>query len=672
MYILTKNTPRYTIASDLALEVTVHLNGVELYKEIATPYNNKIDINIADIIASSLVSELPANSRVSDVDYLTISYNSTTITLYVVDGGVDAEAADVQTFLKQNWLTWQPQTVTSCISHPRYLRYVAVEPCTVKVKAYRGEVVNTVILQNLEANSSYIADLSHSSLASVIDSINEVSAIDVWVEDADNVAISYTQRYLFTSQAKSDSDVFICKNSLGGYDVIEMLGELVERSKGLAANYEVDGATIQYDNDTSLSFVKNSGYFYGRSVILLNEFSLSTQRFMVHDGSIKHIVITEEIKVDKTKYTYSSATFSFSLSQKRSLFNVERVDLPSYVELKFDSEVFSLAPRLWMFPLAAISEELTLLVQTPYTQIWKQLPFSSVMSAVGQHEALFGRDAANQHPISAITGLEKVLADLGDIGGGSAPLNHTHDWVDITDTSFVYTKTNANLYTEDWKAKVLRTSNSVIMFSTNEERGNIDAGGTYLHNNLHNREFADSHPISAISGLVDALASKSGSAHSHAWSVITGKPTTFTPSVHNQMMSTIVGLSEALAAKSDIKHSHAWGVITGKPKLFENMGTNEAGFHERAYKQNGTWNEFTYPASIGYVNIVTGGSAHSLMFRFNYGDDQLYWRNSVDGNQWHGEFKKIYHSDNANQLSVDWKAKVLRTSGSVIMFSAEQ
>ena len=52
------------------------------------------------------------------------------------------------------------------------------------------------------------------------------------------------------------------------------------------------------------------------------------------------------------------------------------------------------------------------------------------------------------------------------------------------------------------------------------------------------------------------------SAHTHAWADITDKPTTFTPSAHNQDWSTITS-KPATATRWP-----AWGEVTGKPSTF--------------------------------------------------------------------------------------------------------
>lgn len=109
---------------------------------------------------------------------------------------------------------------------------------------------------------------------------------------------------------------------------------------------------------------------------------------------------------------------------------------------------------------------------------------------------------------------------------------------------------------------------------------------------------AHTHPITAVTGLEEALANKASSSHTHAWSAIddkpaefppeshthdfgeitgtvtvawgdiSGKPSTFPPEAHSHATSDVTGLDAALAGKSDAGHTHAWNDITSKPSTF--------------------------------------------------------------------------------------------------------
>lgn len=136
-----------------------------------------------------------------------------------------------------------------------------------------------------------------------------------------------------------------------------------------------------------------------------------------------------------------------------------------------------------------------------------------------------------------------------------------------------------------------------------------------------------------------------GSATSVPWSGVTGKPSTFTPSAHNQAISTITGLQSALdgkAANSDFKGATAdaagahglvkapaagdqgkflkgdgtWGVPTDTK--YNAATTSTAGLMSAADKskldgiaQNA--NNYTHPTTAGNKHIPAGGSAGQIL-----------------------------------------------------------
>lgn len=84
------------------------------------------------------------------------------------------------------------------------------------------------------------------------------------------------------------------------------------------------------------------------------------------------------------------------------------------------------------------------------------------------------------------------------------------------------------------------------------------------------------HAIAGISGLQAALDGKAASSHSHAYSSLTGIPSTFAPSAHGHAISEVTGLQAALDGKAAASHQHgsgditdlAWTKLTGVPSTF--------------------------------------------------------------------------------------------------------
>lgn len=92
---------------------------------------------------------------------------------YVLPGGVATGSLDTPLFLKSNFLTWQPQTRYVTYHEPQWLRYVALQACSVRVKGYfaDGEPV-TVTLKELAEKRQYSLDLNYGRIrASSINSL---------------------------------------------------------------------------------------------------------------------------------------------------------------------------------------------------------------------------------------------------------------------------------------------------------------------------------------------------------------------------------------------------------------------------------------------------------------------------------------------------------------------
>lgn len=75
-----------------------------------------------------------------------------------------------------------------------------------------------------------------------------------------------------------------------------------------------------------------------------------------------------------------------------------------------------------------------------------------------------------------------------------------------------------------------------------------------------NRTDLDALSIASIAGLQDALDGKALSGHSHSWSFILGKPSTYPPSSHTHAISNITGLQSALDSlnASGLTSTYKW------------------------------------------------------------------------------------------------------------------
>lgn len=72
----------------------------------------------------------------------------------------------------------------------------------------------------------------------------------------------------------------------------------------------------------------------------------------------------------------------------------------------------------------------------------------------------------------------------------------------------------------------------------------------------------------AWSEITDKPSSFPPESHSHAWSEITGKPSSFPPATHSHAWSEITGKPSSFTPSS---HTHTWSEVTGKPDTIRDI-----------------------------------------------------------------------------------------------------
>ncbi|MFI3321913.1 MAG: hypothetical protein R3Y50_05255 [Rikenellaceae bacterium] len=249
------------------------------------------------------------------------------------------------------------------------------------------------------------------------------------------------------------------------------------------------------------------------------------------------------------------------------------------------------------------------------------------------HDQLLNLDLANQHPISAIIDLESILegkadinnilwANLQNIPEWITETKPTYTWDEVTEKPDVYHSENANLLTIDWKARILYTAQTVVMFSDgdeieDDEGDNESSGGTLLHDELQNLDVENQHPIAAIIDLQTALDSAAISA---VWSNIEDVPTWIGSSKPDYSWSEIASKPSWIDSfDPDTKLDVAGGTITGDLRLkgSGNYG-NKLSFGDNNFVYlyessddcldiKGTTINLLGSVNISNLNLVSGG-----------------------------------------------------------------
>lgn len=219
------------------------------------------------------------------------------------------------------------------------------------------------------------------------------------------------------------------------------------------------------------------------------------------------------------------------------------------------------------------------------------------------------------HTISNITGLQDILDDLAAGGGGGGPAGPVA-WDDVTDKPVSF-------------PPAAHTHGISEVTGLQSQLDGKQAAGDYVTDAALSIELSSKadlshmHSISSVTGLQSALDGKqpagdyvedddsrlsdarTPTAHTHGWTSITDKPTTFAPSAHGHAIGDVTGLQSALDgkqaagsyatttaltsglggkqdagdyieegdarltdARTPTAHTHAWSDVTGKPSTF--------------------------------------------------------------------------------------------------------
>lgn len=242
-------------------------------------------------------------------------------------------------------------------------------------------------------------------------------------------------------------------------------------------------------------------------------------------------------------------------------------------------------------PIEAISG-LTTTLDTMQTAI-----DNAVAGGTLDHSQLNNRNAADSHPTAAITGLDTALA-------GKALTVHTHTTAQVTGLDTALAGKSATTHTHDHATLTNRNAaDSHPISSITGLQTALDSaasGGTMDHSQLNNRSLVDSHPTAAITGLDTALAGKAPTSHTHTSAQISDATSTNTPNmvVKRDALGGVV-LNSITLATIPVAQSNA------------NTVTSTSGVRDITSRSTAvqTGVDFNTLTSIGLYNYsVTGGA----------------------------------------------------------------
>ena len=460
-----------------------------------------INIRLRDLLPTLL------HLNITESDVFEQTDGAKTFT-FVIDGvstdhtvvlcGVNA-SIDAETFLKANWLTWQPQSKNVRYTDPEYLSYYATEAINVKLKAYFKDAdPETITLTALTSGKLWTLNVRFSYLSSLFTTAQPVY-FDIWTEDASQVRLSFIQRYVLIATQFEFNDLFLFTNTVGGLDTVRFSGSKDEDNKFDISSALFDEDTFDYDIDFNQVFTKNTGYAASeRERAWFNEFFNSKKRWFVTPDGLKKITVSDpEAKIDHSDPSSFYYEFKFALSRQTKYLNFARADeLPENVEIiDPDEEVFFLAPRLVDFPDAVIDPLLLFPVQSPFVQEWKKLSYGALRDAIVQAIVNnLGDIIGASHTHFNKEDLDKLTTDVGYllINGTKAKAGDS-DALGGRSAADHYHKDNANLETVDWKAKIMKVAEKIQSPDYAEKLLGwlIDSAGNGELNSLRLRQFLE-------------------------------------------------------------------------------------------------------------------------------------------------------------------------------------
>ena len=397
---LSRNLKELIISTSSEISLQLLKGDSLLLEETYLPdVNNRVHVDLADIVTSSLSLTMPSGDAVSTsqgsiYSDFTVKVDGTSVAEFTaVRSGVERFSDTAANFLTANWLTWQPQVKEVLQDQPEWLTYYPASGfCACYARFYytdgtSGEIKVCDVSQCVSINTRF------SKLWALDESGKErYGVIDVYIKDAQGLRLTYVQRYVLCSQGALD-EVYLCENSLGGLDTFRFYGDRKLVPEIGYTSLLLDNSYTAADPNLSRKWSQNTGMLTGRECEWCWELFRSSAAYHLYRGTILPIVL-DASSVEKSAMSVLAAySFDYRYASDLGLLNVVRSEnLPEVVEISGpDAEVFFLKPRLNEYPSAVLSDDLIIPVQSPYEESWYTLSVGGLKSALlSSVETIYG------------------------------------------------------------------------------------------------------------------------------------------------------------------------------------------------------------------------------------------------------------------------------------------
>lgn len=457
--------------TDVVFALRYHGAEQNIVQHTYTPNDeHRITVDVKDIILPLLAFELKDDSTPYVQENIMKAFsaeiyevgdagNKKEFSFSVIRAGVDKLADSAENFLKNNFLTWQPQVKAVTYYSPEFLTYYAAEACAVKCKAYlwngTGYTESEITLAHLTEGCVYTIPVQYAIIAKALNQ-KTPSYYDVWVEKEGGDRLTYVQRYYASDMKSEEEEWFLFENSLGGVDCFRAYGNSENTAEHTHNVAEIEDDSEEYRVDTTRKFKKNTGYLDGKERLWLLDFFPSLGKYVYHRNSWRKITVTESDVNYEAKELPSNYTFTYKYSDARPYLNLPRVSGESLKQMDIhlpDIGNFTIAPRLVEFPRQQLGGGVLFPVQDPHSEEWGTTTadaiFSAFLSAISNRYSGKGEVGHKHINISVLDALsfvggyllykgEKLKAGVADVAkelDGEAAILKKYIRRDIDDTA---------------------------------------------------------------------------------------------------------------------------------------------------------------------------------------------------------------------------------------------
>lgn len=378
-----------TSKADVVFALRYKGSSANIVQHTYTPNDkNRITLSVKDIILPLLSFEVKDSSEPYAQPNIMKSFVATLyevgsegskkeFTFSVIRAGVDKLSDSATNFLKNNFLTWQPQVKAVTYYSPEFLTYYATATSVMKCKAYMWngtayEEKEVVLMNHMNAGTVYTVPVQYAIIAKKIGGSIQPSYYDIWVEQ-DGKRVTYVQRYYASDMKSEEEEWFLFENSLGGVDCFRAYGNSENTAEHTHNVAEIEEDSEEYRVDTTRKFKKNTGFLDKKERLWMLDFFPSLGKYVYHGNSLRKITVTESDVNYEAKELPSNYTFTYKYSDARPYLNLTRSDASDFKQMDIHlPEIgnFTIAPRLVEFPRQLLSGGVLFPVQEPYSETW--------------------------------------------------------------------------------------------------------------------------------------------------------------------------------------------------------------------------------------------------------------------------------------------------------------